>query len=147
MKVILMKEVAGLGKEGDVVKVKPGYARNYLIPKKFALKATTNAMNALKREEEKERVLAERQKKHAETLKEKLAKISLTISKQTGDEEKIFGSVTAQEIAAKLATEGVKVDKKQIDIEEPIKALGIYNIKIKLHPEVFGRVKMWVVKE
>lgn len=147
MKVILRQEHEKLGSIGDIVEVKDGYARNYLIPRKIAYPATKGAMAAL--EEEKKQ--AERRKakelKSAERLAAELEKVSITIQMNVGEDDKLFGAVTSQMIADALKEKGFTIDKRVIDLEEPIKALGIYTVNIKLHQNVTGKVKVWVVRE
>src|ERR1051326_866564 len=145
MKIILRQDHEKLGKLGDVVDVKDGYARNFLIPRKIGYAASKGNLNAL--EEEKKQNLA-RQKKdltHAEKLATDMDKISVTLKMKVGEDEKLFGSVTSQMIADALAENGVTVDKRNIELDETIKALGIYTVNVKLHPGVVGKVKVWVV--
>ncbi len=147
MKVILRKEHEKLGTIGDVVEVKDGYARNYLFPRNVAYPATKGAVSAL--EEEKKQA----ERRHSKELKanEKLAadleKVSITLQMKVGEDEKLFGSVTSQMIADSLKEQGFTIDKRIIDLEEPIKALGIYTVNVKLHQSVTGKVKVWVVRE
>ncbi len=147
MKVILRKEHEKLGTIGDVVEVKDGYARNYLFPRNVAYPATKGAVSAL--EEEKKQA----ERRHSKELKanEKLAadleKVSITLQMKVGEDEKLFGSVTSQMIADSLKEQGFTIDKRIIDLEEPIKALGIYTVNVKLHQNVTGKVKVWVVRE
>ncbi len=147
MKVILRKEHEKLGDVGAVVEVKDGYARNYLIPMGVAYPASEGSMRAL--DEEKKQ--AERRKAKDLKANEKLAaeieKVSITLQMKVGEDEKLFGSVTSQMIADSLKEKGFDLDKRVIDLEEPIKALGIYNVNIKLHQNVTGKVKVWVVRE
>lgn len=147
MKVILRSDVERLGSAGDVVSVAAGYARNFLLPRGFAVAANDGNVTLI--EVEKKRVAKDqvRLKEEAEALAKELEKISLTISKQSGEEDKLFGSVTNMEIAEALAKENHEIDKRKIILEEPIKALGIYTVPIKIHTEVTANVKLWVVKE
>jgi len=147
MKVILRKNFEQLGKVGDVVNVKDGYARNYLIPRQIAYQATPGNIRAL--EEEKKQILKKEAKEleSAQKLASELEKISITIPVKVGEEEKIFGAVTHQMIADAINEKGFEIDKRKIDITEPIKALGIYTISVKLHPSVTASVKTWVVRE
>ncbi len=147
MKVILRKDHDKLGKIGELVDVKDGYARNYLIPMKVAFAATSGNMRAL---EEEKRQSAQRQAKEVKSsqkLAVELEKLSLTIQMKVGEDEKLFGSVTSQMIADALKEKGFEIDKRIIDLEEPIKALGIYTVPVKLHSEAVGKVKVWVVRE
>lgn len=147
MKVILRKNFDQLGKVGDVVNVKDGYARNYLIPRQIAYQATAGNIRAL--EEEKKQILKKEAKEleSAQKLASELEKISITIPVKVGEEDKIFGSVTHQMIADAIKEKGFEIDKRKIDITETIKALGIYTISVKLHPSVTASVKTWVVRE
>jgi large subunit ribosomal protein L9 len=147
MRIILREEVEALGSMGDIIEVKDGYARNYLIPKGWAIAATKQNLRQF--EEEKKRVLAKQGKdrRAAEALAEQLSKASVTAHVPVGEEDKIFGAVTSQDIAQLLQEKGFDIDRRKIVLEEPIKALGIYEISIKLHPEVVATVKVWVVKE
>ncbi len=147
MKIILRQDHATLGKIGDTVDVKDGFARNFLIPRKIAFPATKGNLHAL---EEEKKQLEERSKKElrqAEKLAVELEKISITLQVKVGEDEKLFGSVTSQMIADALKEKGVTVDKRIIDLEEPIKALGIYTVNLKLYTNVSGKVKVWVVRE
>ena len=147
MKVILKSDVERLGKTGDVVNVAVGYARNYLFPQGKALEASARNMEVIEVEKKNIAKTQERKKLESEALAEKLEQLSLTISKQAGENDKLFGTVTAMEIAGALEKEGQVIDKRKIVLEEPIKTLGIYSIPIRLHAEVTAQVKVWVVKE
>ena len=147
MKIILRQDHNKLGKIGDVVEVKDGYARNFLIPRKVAFLATPGNLQALE-EEKKQHV--EREKKglrQAEKLAEELEKTSITLQMKVGEDEKLFGSVTSQMIADALKEKGHVIDKRIIELDEPIKALGIYTVNLKLSANVTGKVKVWVVRE
>lgn len=147
MKIILMKDTKGLGLVGDELLVKDGYARNYLIPQNVALEATPGAVRTLEQKKLK-RIREElKLKEECGALAEKIQNTSCTISMETGEEEKLFGAVTSDMIAESLLAEGIEVDKKKVELEEPIKALGVYNIDIKLHPEVKAQLRLWVVKK
>lgn len=147
MKVILRKNFDQLGKVGDVVNVKDGYARNYLIPRQIAYQATAGNIRAL--EEEKKQIVKKEAKEleSAQKLASELEKISITIPVKVGEEDKIFGAVTHQMIADAINEKGFEIDKRKIDITEQIKALGIYTVSVKLHPSVSAAVKTWVVRE
>jgi large subunit ribosomal protein L9 len=147
MKIILMKDVVSLGKEGDIVEVREGYARNYLIPKGFACEASDR--NVRKIEEIKKRVAQKREKaiKEAEQLARKLNKLSITIETKAGEEEKLFGTVTTEDIAQAIKTQhDIDVDRHQIYLEEPIKKLGIYKVPIHLIEGINAELKVWVVQ-
>lgn len=147
MKIILKEDVQNLGQPGDIVMVKDGFARNYLLPRKLALAATAQNMKIY--EQERKRVEAKRlqDKADAEAFAAKLKNVSLTVAVAVGEEDKVFGSVTAQNIADLLQSNGIEIDRRRILLNEPIKALGVYEIPIKVHSEVEAAVKLWVVKE
>jgi large subunit ribosomal protein L9 len=145
--VFLMADVAELGSEGEVVKVSEGYARNYLLPRKLAAPVTTATKRRLEkirkdRESAKKAELAE-----AAEMAGKLAKASCTITVKVGKDEKLYGSVSATDIAAALKAGGVDLDKHKIQLDEPIKELGVFDVKVRLHAEVEATVKVWVVEE
>ncbi|HIE43413.1 MAG TPA: 50S ribosomal protein L9 [Candidatus Omnitrophica bacterium] len=146
MEVILLKDEEKLGKLGDVVNVKKGYARNYLIPQNLAVEATPANRRIVEREKLRMEKKREEEKHQAEELAKKLENVSLTIPVHVGEDDKLYGSVTSQDIANFLKEEGFTIDKKKIQLESPLKALGIYNINIKLHPEVTATIRVWVVK-
>jgi len=146
MKVILKENVEHLGHIGDIVKVAPGYARNYLLPKGFAIEATEKNAKALdhaKRhlEYKKGRVL-----ESAKQLASKIEAISLTLSHQSGADDRLFGAVTNMELAEQLKVQGLEVDRKRIQLAEPIKHLGEFTAVVKIHPEVSAVLKISVVK-
>lgn len=147
MEVILNKDIERIGKAGQVIKVKDGFARNFLIPNGLAI--PVNAANLKRLEEEKKRKILqlEKYKKEAEALKEKLSSLSLTIPVLTQEDDTLFGSITSLDLANALKEEGLNIDKNQIVLEEPIKSLGIYDVPVKLHPEVMTEIKVWVVKK
>jgi large subunit ribosomal protein L9 len=147
MKVILRQDFENLGKVGDVVDVKDGYARNFLIPKKIAYAATEGNVRALE-EEKKQHVHREKKELHqAQRLSAEIEKLSITIPMKVGEDDKLFGSVTSQMIADALKEKGHTIDKRIIELEEPIKALGIYTINLSLFSGVTGKLKVWVVRE
>ncbi len=147
MKIILRQDHEKLGKIGDVVEVKDGYARNYLLPRKIGYIA--NAGNLRNLEEEKKQHFDREKKQHhgAEKLAAELEKLSITLKMKVGEDEKLFGSVTSQMISDAIQEKGITIDKRIIEVEEPIKALGIYTVNVKLHQHVAGKVKVWVVRE
>ena len=147
MKVILRKDFESLGEIGEVVEVKDGYARNYLIPKGIALKADTKNIKLLETEQQQMQIKLNKDKKSAEKLAEKLNTVSCTATVNVGEEDRVFGSVTTQDISDLLKDKGFDIDRKKILLDDPIKALGIYDIPIKLDSEVEAKIKLWVVKE
>jgi len=147
MKVILRKEHEKLGQIGAVVDVKDGYARNYLLPKGIAYPATDGSMRALEEEKKQAARRSAKEQKAGEKLASELEKVSITLQMKVGEDEKLFGSVTSQMVADALKEKGFEIDKRIIDLDEPIKALGIYTVHVKLHQNVTGNVKVWVVRE
>ena len=146
MKVILMSDVENLGESGDIISVKPGYARNMLIPMGLALRASKR--NIAVATEQKRVALAkvERENQALEILAKKLSKVEITIEVKVGEEEKMFGSITNKDIHKELIDKGFELDKNQISINEPIKTLGIYHITIKVAKEITSDVKFYVIK-
>lgn len=147
MELILIQDVASLGKAGEVVKVATGYARNYLLPKNFALAATTENLRLLGTIKKRDEKIKEKEKLSAQAVKEKIEGISITMKKNAGEEDKLFGSVTSHEIVDALLGMGIEVDKKKIVIEEHIKRLGDYTVPIKLATDVVANLKLSVIKQ
>ncbi|HAD82897.1 MAG: 50S ribosomal protein L9 [Candidatus Edwardsbacteria bacterium RIFOXYD12_FULL_50_11] len=147
MKVILTQDIPSLGKKTEAVEVKPGYARNYLIPQGKALPANENSLKQLQIKIKKEELHLSKKKQEAEELAKKLNEVSCTATVQAGEDDKLYGSVSIPDIVKLLGDQGVDIDKNKIILEEPIKALGVYNIPIKLHPEVEATIKLWVVRQ
>ena len=146
MDVILLQDVESLGDAGDVVKVKPGFARNKLIPEGSALRASKRNLAVA---EERKRIVKTRKDREMAThqaLAGKLAKTEITIEAQVGDDEKMFGSVTHLDIQKALSEKGLDIDRHTIQLEEPIKSLGIYHIPVKITPDISGDVKVYVIK-
>lgn len=147
MQVILRDRLENLGDAGDVVDVKPGYARNYLIPKGLAYEASP--ANVRRMEAEK----AAQGRREAETLSEarqrasSIEGVSLTFHARAGQEGKLFGSITNGDIADKLAEQGVQIDRRAIELDEPIKSLGVHSVPVRLHPQVRPEIKVWVIAE
>jgi large subunit ribosomal protein L9 len=147
MKVILLENVPPLGKAGDLVKVSDGYGRNYLIPQKKAVLATEKSLKVIEHQKRLIQQRMEKAKKDAEKLGQQIENLSCTFAKTVGESGKLFGSVTSMDIENYLKENGIKVDRKKIALEEPIKNLGVSNVPIKLHPEVTTHLKVWVVQE
>ncbi len=147
MKVILTQDVPGIGAIGDLVTIKDGFGRNYLIPQCKAIPATSQSIGILEHEKRQIKDRLNKAKREAEKLAARIEAISCTIAKAAGEEDRLFGSVTSMDIEASLKLENIEIDKRKILLPEPIKALGIYTISIKLHPEVTAKLKLWVVKE
>jgi len=147
MELILRADVQHLGKIGEVVKVKDGYARNYLLPNGLAYPATEANKKRIAYEGERLVKQHAAEKSAAETEATRLADVKLTFEVKVGEEQKLYGSVTASDIQRKLEELGIKVDKRKIDLAEPIRELGEYKVGIKIHPEVRPEVRVTVVKE
>lgn len=147
MKVILREDMSNLGTAGTIVNVAPGYARNYLLPRNLALPATGSNLKEF--EHQKRLMESKRAKrvKESETVKAKLENISCSIAKKVGENDKLFGSVTNQDIEKAFSNEGFTIDKKDILLTEPIKALGVYTVPIRVFEDVIANTKVWVVKE
>ena len=148
VKVILRQGIATLGETGEVVSVKTGYARNYLLPKGLAYEATDAHVRQLEEERRREEQKAKRDYLESRRRAARIEGISLTFHAKAGEESKLFGSITSADIADRLAEQGLdfKVDRRQIDLSEPIKALGVYSIPIRLHTDVRPEIKVWVIK-
>lgn len=147
MKVILKKDLDKVGNTGEIVTVKDGFARNYLIPQGFAVFATPGNLKIYEQERKRLQAAAEKAKEEAQAFAEELEKVSITAAVQVGEEDKVFGAVTNQTIADLLAEKGYQVDRKKIQLEEPIKELGRFEVPVKVHSEVQANVKVWVVRE
>lgn len=147
MKIVLKEDVNRLGKKGDVVDVASGYGRNFLLPKKIAIIAEEANLEAIKRAAIREMKKKEEEERKTAELSEKIKKVSLSIPMKAGDDDKLYGSVGEDEIAAALEKEGIIIDKKKIMLEEPIKLLGVYNVPVKVSVNVSVPIKIWVVKE
>ena len=147
MKVILRDDVEKLGTAGNVVSVADGYARNFLFPRNLAVPATKGNVRSIDEIKKQKQFRENKKKKEAQRQKDRLEKVSLTAEVQTGEEDKVFGSVTAANIATLLEKQGFDIDRRKIMLEEPLKALGVYTIEIKLATDVTANVKLWVVKK
>ena len=146
VKLILLEDVEDLGNAGDAVNVASGFARNFLIPKGFAVKASTAALRQV---ESRKGKIAEQRKiemEKAKGLATKIAELELTIPMQAGDDNQLFGSVTSHLIAEEAAKHGVEFESKRVKLEKPIKEIGNYSVEIKLHGEITATLKVWVVK-
>ncbi|MEA3305433.1 MAG: 50S ribosomal protein L9 [Candidatus Omnitrophota bacterium] len=147
MKLILVEDVDRIGSMGDIVNVKRGYARNFLFPRNLAIEMTDGNLKVLEDKKRKRGQQLIKEKASAEELAKRISGISCTISMTAGEEDKLFGSVTAEHIAKAFSSQDISVDKKQVHIAEPIKKLGVYQVEIKLHPEITVRTKVWVVRK
>ena len=147
MDVILRQSIENLGQPGDIVKVSAGYARNFLLPRGLAYEATEGNRKRLEREREKLEAAEGERRGRAQEIANRLGEVSLTFAARVGDEGKLFGSVTAADIAQQLEAQGHHVEKRQIDLHEPIRALGVYRVPIRLHADVKPEIKVWVIKQ
>lgn len=147
MEVILREDVKSLGKAGDLVKVKPGYARNFLLPKGLAFEATEGNRKRIMAESNARQVRMAQERGAAEAAAAKLAGVTVTLSRKAGEGDRLFGSITAQDIADALAGAGHAVDKRKIDLEHPIKSLGTHTVPVRLHAEVQAEISVTVVPE
>lgn len=149
VKVILREDVEKLGDAGEIVSVKPGYARNYLLPQELAYEATDAAVRQLEQERERAEQKARRDYLEARRRASQLEDLALTFHARAGDESKLFGSIGTADIADRLNQQELdfEIDRKDVELDDPIKALGVYNVAIKLHTEVRPEIKVWVIKE
>jgi large subunit ribosomal protein L9 len=147
MKIVLREDVEKLGRRGDVVKVAPGYGRNYLLPKKLAYEATTGNLKVIEHEKRGRDLRDAKVRNDFEALAQVIGALSLTVPKRVGEMDALFGSVTSQEIADLLAAKGIEVDKRRIVLDDPIKTLGTHAVAIKLHKDVTAHLNIEVVKE
>lgn len=145
MKVILTEEIRGLGTRGDVVTVKDGYARNYLLPKNLAREASAGNLKQIEHERRKWSLLAQQEKDAAQKAADKVKGVKITIEKRVGEHGHLFGSVTANEIADALMEKGIEVDKRRIELEQPIKNLGLHDVDVRLHRDVIAKIQVEVV--
>jgi large subunit ribosomal protein L9 len=146
MKIILRQDVEKIGKLGETINAKDGYARNYLIPRGFALEATDKSLKIIEKEKQNLIKKIDREKKEIESLAQKIKNTSCTISVEVGLDDKLFGVVTNQDIAKAYEQEGVVIDKRLIDLKDPIRELGVFYVPIKLHTDVTVEAKVWIVK-
>ncbi|OGQ04956.1 MAG: 50S ribosomal protein L9 [Deltaproteobacteria bacterium RIFCSPLOWO2_12_FULL_44_12] len=146
MEVILKEDVKTLGKAGEIVKVKPGFARNFLLPQGKAVKADRSNLKELEHHKKAGEARQTKLKKQADDLGVKISLLSVTIKREVGEGDKLFGSVTSKDIADALRSESILIDKKMIQLASPIKELGVFDIPVKLHAEVTANLKVWVVK-
>jgi large subunit ribosomal protein L9 len=147
MKVILTDEIRGLGTRGDIVTVKDGYARNFLIPKKLAREATTGNLKSIEQEKKKWALLAAQERDQAQKAADSVKGMKVTIQKRVGDTGQLFGSVTANEIADALVAKGVQVEKRRIELDHPIKSLGVHDVEVRLHRDVTAQIQVEVVPQ
>jgi large subunit ribosomal protein L9 len=146
MEVILRQAVENLGHPGDIVDVSAGFGRNYLLPRGLAYAATTGNKKRIEQEKQRLDAAESSRRASAQEIADKLAQVSLTFSARVGDEGKLFGSVTAADIAHQLEAQGFAIEKRHVDLHEPIRALGVYRVPVRLHADVKPEVKVWVIK-
>ena len=147
MEVILIQDVDKVGRMGEVVKVKDGYARNFLLPQKFAYIATAANLKRIELLEKKRKAQFEAQKQDAVAYAVKLSKVSCSVAVEVNDLDKLYGSVSEADIVKALDLEGFQIEKKNIILEKPIEELGIFEVGVKLHPDVTTKIRLWVTKK
>jgi large subunit ribosomal protein L9 len=147
MEIILRQSVENLGHPGDVVTVKNGYARNFLLPRGFAFEATPGNLKRIAAERGRLEAAENDRRASAAALAKRLEEVQLTFSARVGEEGKLFGSFTSADVAEQLAAQGFDIEKRLIDLHEPIKALGVYRVPVKLHADVKPEIRVWVIKQ
>jgi large subunit ribosomal protein L9 len=147
MKVIFLKDVKGKGQKGEVKDVSEGYARNYLLPNKLAQEATRGNMKTLEAKHKSDQKKTEEELQDARRLKREIEQLTITIATKAGESGRLFGSITSKQIADELKGSKIKIDKRKIELNEPIRALGVTNVPVKVHPEVTATVKVHVVEQ
>jgi large subunit ribosomal protein L9 len=147
MEIILRQAIENLGHPGDVVTVKNGYARNFLLPRGFAYEATPGNLKRIGAERGRLEAAENQRRETASELAKRLEEVQLTFSARVGEEGKLFGSVTSADIAEQLAAQGFTVERRLIDLHEPIKALGVYRVPVRLHADVKPEIRVWVIKQ
>lgn len=146
MQVILKQEVANLGDAGDIVKVKPGYGRNYLIPRGFAIPATEGSLRQAEHQKRVADAIRRKNLSGARELKDKLEGTAVSIRRETGEDDKLFGSVTNRDIGEALAAEGIEIDRRSIVLADPIKSIGLFTVPVRLHRDVTANVRVYVIR-
>ncbi|HTP50568.1 MAG TPA: 50S ribosomal protein L9 [Anaeromyxobacteraceae bacterium] len=147
MKLILREDVENLGKGGELVEVKPGYGRNFLIPRGLAVVANPKNMRDIEHQKAVASAKAAKLKASAEAVAKRLAETPVALKRKVGEQDKLYGSVTAMDVAEALAARGLQIDRRSIDLSEPIKTVGDFEVGVKLHSEVVGKVKVKVEPE
>lgn len=147
LQVVLQSDVANVGKSGELVKVRPGYARNFLIPRSLAVPATTAAVNRINHEKAVAVAKADKAKKEAQVVAEKINGTKLTLARTVGEDDRLFGAVTSKEIESAAKAAGLAIDRKKLSLAEPLKALGTYEISVKVHQDVTATLKVELVKK
>ena len=147
MEVILRQSIDNLGSPGEIVKVSPGFARNYLLPRGLAYEATPGNRKRIEQERARLEAAEGQRRAAAQEVADKLEQVSLTFSARVGEEGKLFGSVTSADIAQQLEAQGIHIERRLIDLHEPIRALGVYRVPVKLHADVKPELKIWVIAQ
>ena len=147
MEVILRQSIENLGNPGDVVNVKAGYARNYLLPRGLAYEASAGNLKRIAAERQRLETAENTRRDAAKDLAKRIEEVSVTFSARVGDEGKLFGSITATDIAHQLEAQGVQIEKRQIDLHDPIKTLGVFRVPVRLHADVRPEIRVWVIKQ
>jgi large subunit ribosomal protein L9 len=147
MEIILRQSIENLGHPGDVVTVKNGYARNFLLPRGFAYEATPGNLKRIAAERGRLEAAESERRESASELAKRLEEVQLTFSARVGEEGKLFGSVTSADIAEQLAAQGFNIERRLIDLHDPIKALGVYRVPVRLHADVKPEIRVWVIKQ
>jgi len=147
VEVILLEDLPGLGKTGDTVKVAPGYARNYLLPRELAIAAAGKSANLFRELQKRKETRNAKLRRGSEELARKLEALAITIPARAGDDDTLYGSVTSMDIAEKVTAEGLELDRRKIHLEEPLKALGVYKVPVRLPGAVTAELRVWVVRE
>jgi len=147
MKVILREDVPDIGTAGQVVEVKDGYGRNYLIPRNLAIPGTKANLRAIDEIDKQKQIQERKRRRGADIVKDGIEKLSISAEVLVGEQDKVFGSITSHDIARLLEKEGIVIDKRAIQLDEPIKTLGIYTIPVKVDKDVIAGLKLWVIKK
>ena len=147
MEVILRASIENVGHPGDLVKVSNGFARNYLLPRGLAYEATPGNLKRIAQEKTRLEAAESKRRESAQSVANRLEEVSLTFSARVGEEGKLFGSITSSDIVEQLHAQGFEIEKRQIDLHEPIKALGVYRVPVRLHADVKPEIKVWVIKQ
>jgi large subunit ribosomal protein L9 len=147
MKVIMREDVPEVGKAGQTVEVKDGFGRNYLFPRNLAIPATKANLKSIGEVAKQKEIRDRKQRREAEVVKDRIEKLSLSMEVLVGEDDKLFGSVTSADIAEMLEKEGVMIDKRAIELENPIKVLGVYTVPVKVAKDVAANLKLWVIKK
>jgi large subunit ribosomal protein L9 len=147
MKVILREDVPDLGQAGQTIDVKAGYGRNFLFPRNLAIPATKGNLQAIDEVKKQKHLREKKQRRKAEIIKDKIERLSLSVEVLVGEEDKLYGSVTNADVAELLAKEGIIVDKRAIELDSPIKVIGVYTMPVKVDKDVTAQLRLWVIKK